>query len=75
MKKKGGEVYKCIHVWMMNKSEYDNIIDKEKINRVLGELLHIPKEFRNRIINELVEYGYLIQINRGRGGIKYKILG
>ena len=76
MEKKVGEVYKCIHIWIKQKSDkYDCVVGKDIINRVLGELLHIPKHHRNRVIKELEDFGFIVQINRGRAGIKYKVLG
>ena len=78
--KKVGEVYRCIHTWIVHKADKnyfkdEMILDKEDLTYLLGVVFHIPKEKKNTIIKELIDYGMIVQVNRGRAGIKYRILG
>ena len=66
---------KCIWEKLRKESGFGDVVNKEDVNRVLGMMCHFPKEDRNKIIDELIYYGFIIQVSRGRNGIEYKILG
>ena len=79
-KQKIGELYKCFHEKLINRAMRSNtseimILDKQDLIYLLGAMLHVKKENMKKVIQEMVEYGLIIQVSRGRAGTKYRILG
>ena len=74
-KKEVDEIYYFLKEYIRKHCDEENIIDRKNIMSIFGRCIHLPKEIRGKVLNNLVSYGYLIQVNRGRGKILYKVLG
>ena len=57
-------VYECIHIWITKRSYPVMELKREDIFRILGELFHIPKEERHKVIKELIDFKFIKQLNR-----------
>lgn len=62
--KKVGIVYDCIIIYLTHRCDNLKNISRKEIKARLGELFHIPKELREKVIKEMVEMSYLKPINR-----------
>jgi len=70
----------CIYEKLLFKGRMEQcgeviILDKHDMCELIGELFRIPKDSRGKVLNDMVEYGMIVQVSRGRAGIKYRILG
>lgn len=77
MKRRGGkrnlgEVYKCILDYLNMYSDHEKFIERKKILYILKCLFHTGVN-SEKILNELVEYGYLEIVEHKRA--IYKVLG
>lgn len=57
--RKIGLFYYCIYARIVEKYRINNLIRKRELWGALGELFHIPKNIRNKVITELIDYGFI----------------
>ena len=62
-KKRPGVVYESIEHWIVQKSLPQKVLSRKKILEILGELFHVPKEHRNIVLKELIDYGFVEPVN------------
>jgi len=79
-KKVGDTLTRCYHEFLMTKAKLTSIdeiliMDKQDMIYFLGVLFHIKKDKAKNVLQDLIDYGLIVQVNRGKGGIKYRILG
>ena len=46
-------VIKCIHLRLLNRVDFDNKVIRKDLLTMLGELYHIPKEERCKVVDEM----------------------
>lgn len=49
----------CIHYYLFNKADCERKIRRKELRERLGETFHIPKEYKNKVIKELIDYGII----------------
>lgn len=52
-------IHICIHQRLVNYNYPFNLIDRQRVLKMLGEVYHIPKEKRLDVIKELEESGLI----------------
>jgi len=67
-------MYKVIGSRLKNcKDPYDTMGHKD-IQICLCRLFHVPKQFTNRIIEELISLGFIEKLGKNQLGILYKVV-
>ena len=80
MVKKGDTLTNCYYDKLVKEASKNKIgelliLDKQDMCYLLGVLFHVPKHSQDNVLKDLLEYGMIEQVSRGRAGIKYRILG
>lgn len=57
-------IYRCIYVKVKSICNDENVVERKKLNNILGYFFHIPKELRESFIKELEAIGMVKKINR-----------
>lgn len=58
---------------ILDNSDYTKIMDKKDLEMIFHHYFKLPKYYWFTAIKQLEEDGFISQVSRGRGGIKYLI--
>ena len=77
VKRNGKVLYDCLCASILNKchNHVGCIVDHKFLFTIAGREYHVPKEKRFEMLDELVAFGFVSKVGRGKNGILYKVLG
>lgn len=55
---------RCIHYRLLSKIDLESKIERRKMFELLAEIYHIPKESRQQVVNELQNYGMILDSDK-----------
>jgi hypothetical protein len=67
--------YSYTNMYLLKYCDNERLIYRKELLRIFGEVFHIDKLTRIKVLQEMQDYGYILMHKRERFGVLYKVLG